>query len=74
MPVETAAQRLHLNPRTVKKLWNSAVLKLGGDLFVEVPKTCEIVLANVYAVDGSQHDPLQAQSFECLIASGRLVI
>ena len=50
MPVHIAAARLNLDPRTVQKLWRSAVLKLGGNLFVEEPKTCEVVLAHVYGV------------------------
>ena len=72
MPVRTAAERLGLNQRTVKKLWKSGSGKLGGDLFIRHPLTCEIVLATVWAVDAGEHDALRASSIECLIASGRL--
>ena len=74
MPFILAAEKLGVDPRTAKKLWNSAVLKIGGDMFIKQPKTCELVLLNVYAMDATGHDPLQPGSIECLIASGRKVL
>jgi hypothetical protein len=73
MPTAIAAKRLGINPRTAQKLWNSAIMKIGGDIFIRQPVTCEIVLHHVYAVDASEHDPLQPQSIECLVASGRYI-
>ncbi len=72
MPVNLAAKKLGLDPRTVGKVWNSAVTKLGGDLFVQQPKACELVLAQLQAVDAS-YDPLQPNSLECLIARGAYI-
>ena len=74
MPFVLAAHKLGIDPRTAKKLWNSGIAKIGGDLFIEQPIMCSIVLANVYGCEENEHDPLQPGSLECLIASGRLVL
>ena len=74
MPFVMVAEKLGIDPRTAKKLWNSGVAKVGGSLFVRRPITCSIVLANVYGCDATEHDVLQPGSLECLVASGRLVL
>lgn len=71
MPVQLAAERLNLNPRTVSKCWKSAVRKLGGELMVEMPQLCGLVLERVYA--SAESDPMQCQSVECLVADGRYI-
>lgn len=73
MPIRTTAERLGLDPRTVKSLWESGVAKIGVDIFLAYPAACNVVLSQVYVVN-AEEDALQPGSLECLTASGKLIL
>ena len=60
LPMRVISQQLGISLRTVESDYRSAVNKLR-----RIPGAFEIILANVHAVDASEHDPIQCASVEC---------